>query len=304
MHGDPNDVIEAGGPPGPRRWIAVAVLAAIVAVPVVSLLVGRDPDPPSSLPAPASTPDAAPATSAAVVDAPVNVLHPKPRRKGDRDVLDVVFPDGSKAEIDYPAELDLAGQGVRPALGGWLEGYFSLFRQLTVPLGGAAEVAQGRPMIRRLAGRATLWQPMSRQEGQAVMFDFDPWHVTLRDHKDGMTYEQRLLWAERLRGRTTKNGYLVLDAASPVRLAEPGQVFRGELAGPRLWFGGAVERGEPVLVLAPAPRCDVEAIGVPEIDQGPGFSTETCENGVYMAASGERGSVERMIADVKVRMTR
>ncbi len=297
MAGDPNDIIEADGPSGARRWIGVAVLAALVAVPVVSLLAGRESTPPGpSLPT--ATPG--PVSATVAVDRPTNVLRPKPRHRGGREILDVVFPDGSKAKVDYPAGLALAARGVRPALGGWLEGYFSLFRQLTVPPGGSAEVARGRPMIRKMAGRSTLWQPMSPAEGEALMFDFTPWYVTLRDHKDGMTYEQRLLWAENLRGRVTGNGYLVLEAAPPVRLATPGQTFRGELVGPQLWFGGTA--GEPLFVIAPAPHCDIGALSVPAIDGGPDFSQETCKDGVYLAASGERGDVERMIADIRVRL--
>ncbi|MEV8635921.1 hypothetical protein AB0395_30115 [Streptosporangium sp. NPDC051023] len=297
MAGDPNDVIESGGQTGPRRWVGIAVLAVLVAVPVISLLAGRDPGAPAS-PAQASTPGVVSAPVAA--GTPTNVLYPRPRSKGDRETLDVVFPDGSKAQIGYPAELGLAKLGVRPAQGGWLEGYFSLFRMLTVPPGGYAEIAQGRPMLRRLAGHGTLWQPTGPTEGQVMMFDFAPWYVTLRDQKDGMTYEQRLLWAENLRGRVTGDGYLVLEATSPVRLAGPGQLFRGALVGPQLWFGGA---GEAVLVIAPAPRCDIREISQVVPDPSGGFSSRRCADGVYIEAAGERAAVERMIAGVRVRLT-
>ncbi|MEV7009792.1 hypothetical protein [Streptosporangium sp. NPDC051022] len=308
MAGDPNDIIEAEAPRGPRRWVGIAVLAALVAVPVISLLAGRDPgvtppspasspSPDSGLASPQLVPGSVASTSAAWQA--TNVLHPKPRRKGGREILDVVFPDGSKAEVDYPADLGLAELGVRPAMGGWLEGYFSLFRQLTVPSGGSAEVAQDRPMIRRLTAGVTLWQPMSEAEGQVLLFDFAPWYVTLRDVKNGMTYEQRLMWAENLRGRTTGDGYLVLKATSQVRLAAPGQTFRGELVGSQLWFGGD---GRPLLVIAPAPHCDTASTAVSAIDPSQGFSAETCRGDVYVAASGEREVVERMMADVRIRL--
>lgn len=39
---------------------------------------------------------------------------PEARREGDRRVLPVTFPDGSTAELVYPADLDLAGMGVQP----------------------------------------------------------------------------------------------------------------------------------------------------------------------------------------------
>ncbi|MFD0884040.1 hypothetical protein ACFQ08_05655, partial [Streptosporangium algeriense] len=235
----------------------------------------------------------------AAAAAPTNVLHPKPRRKGDREILDVVFPDGTKAEIGYPAELALAELGVRPVHGGWLDGYFSLYRELTVPPGGHDEIARGGPMIRELAGRGTLWQPASPAEGQIMLFDFAPWYVALRDQKDGMTFEQRQLWAKNLRGEVRKDGYLVLKASSPVRLARAGQVFRGGLAGPRLWFGGF---GGPLVVVAPMPDCETAGIGPIEADQG--VSESVCKNGIYVAASGERGVVERVIAGVRGKLVR
>ncbi|WP_326644316.1 hypothetical protein OG884_09870 [Streptosporangium sp. NBC_01755] len=109
-----------------------------------------------------------------------------------------------------------------------------------------------------------------------------------------------MLWARGLRGRVTKGGYLVLDARPPVRLAGPGETFRGEQAGPQLWFGGA---GETLLVLAPVPGCDVASIELPVIEQRRRFSAETCQDDVYVAASGERGHVERTVAEMIVRRT-
>ncbi|MFF5212444.1 hypothetical protein [Streptosporangium sp. NPDC000396] len=292
MVGDRYDIIEAEPPRGPRRWIGIAVLAALVAVPVFGLLTSREPD------AVAPFPEPVPAPPRVTVTAVSNVLHPKPRYKNGREILDVVFPDGSKAEVSYPAELGLAKLGVRPAQGAWLDGYFSLFRQLTAPPGGPAEVSQGNPMIRRLSERVTLWQPTSAAEGHVLLFAFDPWYVALHDLKNGMTYEQRLLWAENLHGRVTKSGYLVLEGRPPVRLARPGQDFKGEQVGPQLWFGGA---RETLVVLVPVPGCDVRTIQLPMIEQRRRFSAETCQDGVYVAASGERGHVERVIAGIMIK---
>ncbi|GAA0841286.1 hypothetical protein ACFQVD_39195 [Streptosporangium amethystogenes subsp. fukuiense] len=294
MAGEPHDIIEARSPRGPRRWIGVAVLAALVLVPVVSLLAGREPD---SVPRP---PPSVPARAEAVAEDAPNVLYPRPRHRGGREILNVVFPDGSAAEVGYPAELGLAGLGVRPAMTGRLDGEAGTYRQLTVPQGGPAGVAMGRPMIRKLAGQVTLWHPMSPVEGEVLLFAFDPWFVALRDLKDGMPFEQRMLWARNLRGRVTRDGYLVLDAQAPVRLARPGETFRGEQVGPQLWFGGA---RETLLVLAPVPGCDVAAIELSVIEQRRRFSAETCQDGVYVAASGERGHVERAVAEIVVRRT-
>ncbi|WP_329085550.1 hypothetical protein [Streptosporangium sp. NBC_01469] len=292
MAGGQHDIIEARSPGGPWRWIGAAALAALVAW---GLLTGREPD---AVPPPFPSP--VPTRAGAVAEQAPNVLHPRFRQEGGREILDVVFPDGSAAEVSYPAEVGLAKLGVRPAISGRLEGDTGPYRQLNVPSGGPAGVAQGRPMIRRLAKGVTLWHPMSPAEGEVLLFAFDPWFVALRDLKDGMPFEQRMLWARGLSGKVTKGGYLVLDAESPVRLATQGEILRGEPLGPQLWFGGA---RETLLVLAPIPGCDVASVELSVIEQRRRFSAETCQDGVYVAASGERGHVERTMAGITVRRT-
>ncbi|MGC5011153.1 hypothetical protein ACLQ2R_10355 [Streptosporangium sp. DT93] len=294
MGGDPYDIVEKNAPKGPRRWIGVLVLAALVTVPVASLLAGREPGAVPRFQVPEPT-----RTAATEREVP-NLLRPEPRYRDGRDVLDVVFPDGSAAEIGYPAELALADLGVRPVTTGWLEGAPGSHRRLTTPEGGPAGASRGRPMIRKLAGKVTLWHPMSPAEGEALLFAFDPWFVALRDLKEGLTFEQRMLWARSLRAKVTEGGYLVLTARPPLRLAVPGQAVDGDQAGPQLWFGGA---RQTLLVLAPVPGCDVAAIELSVIEQRHRFSAEACMDGVYVAASGERGNVERTIAGLTVRRT-
>ncbi|GAA4210269.1 hypothetical protein GCM10022252_77870 [Streptosporangium oxazolinicum] len=292
MAGGQHDIIEARSARGPWRWIGAAALAALVAW---GLLTGREPD---AVPPPLPSP--VPTRAGAVAEQAPNVLHPRFRQAGGREIIDVVFPDGSAAEVSYPVEVGLAKLGVRPAISGRLEGDTGPYRQLNVPSGGPAGVAQGRPMIRRLTKEVTLWHPMSPAEGEVLLFAFDPWFVALRDLKEGMPFEQRMLWARNLSGEVTGGGYLVLDAEPPVRLATRGEILRGEPLGPQLWFGGA---RETLLVLAPIPGCDVASIELSVIEQRRRFSAETCQDGVYVAASGERGHVERTMAGITVRRT-
>jgi hypothetical protein len=286
------DVVEQEAPKGPRNWIGFAVLAVLVAVPVIGILTGGEPD---ELPAP---PGPVPIQVQATVEAVPNALYPKPRREGGREILDVVFPDGSKAEVGYPAELDLATLGVRPAQVAWLDGYKDAYRQLNAPAGGPAGVSMGRPMIRSLTKRVTLWHPMSPSEGEVLLFSFGPWHLALRDEKNGMPFERRLLWAKNLSGKVTKGGYLVLSAKPPVMLARAGEGLTSERVGPQLWFGGA---REALMVLAPVPGCVVESIELQIIQQRRRFSAETCKDGVYVAVSGERGFVQRVIDGIVIK---
>ncbi|GIH96083.1 hypothetical protein ACFFMN_37865 [Planobispora siamensis] len=285
------DIIEAEEPKGPRRWIGAVVLAALVAIPVVSMLTSRQPA--VTTPFPTSVP----VPSASLGEQVPNVLHPPVRRRDGWETVRAVFPDGGKAELRYPAELRIAQLGVRPAQGGWLEGYFGLFRWLTTPGGGAAELSGRRPMIREMGDNVTLWPARNPDDGQVMVFDFAPWSLALQDGREGMTFEQRMLWAENLKGKVTKDGYLVLAPRLPVRLAAPGQIFGKELVGPQLWFGGA---RETLIVLAPIPGCDITSIELPMIEQRRRFSAEMCQNGFYVAASGSRGSVEQIMAGLRV----
>nr|BFE83226.1 hypothetical protein GCM10020093_058270 [Planobispora longispora] len=202
------DIIEAQEPRGPRRWIGAAILAALLAVPVVGMVASREP---AGLPPPPA-PTSAPAPSVTFDERSPNILHPEVRRRDGREIIDVVFPDGSGAEVDYPPDLRLAALGVRPAHTGWLDGYHNLVRRLTAPSGGAAEIARERPMLRTMGRRVTLWKASGRDDGQLLLFDFGPWSLTLSDVPTPMTFEQRMLWAESLRGRVTEDGYLVLSA--------------------------------------------------------------------------------------------
>ncbi|SNT60719.1 hypothetical protein SAMN05216276_10797 [Streptosporangium subroseum] len=286
------DIAEMEAPKGPRRWIGFAVLAVLVAVPVIVLLADRRSDELPVSPDPVSIP------ARVTVEEVPNALYPKPRREDGREILDVVFPDGSKAEVGYPAELGLAKLGVRPAQGAWLDGHKDLYRQLTAPPGGPAGVAMGKPMIRKLTGKTTLWHPMSPAEGEVLLFSYGPWYMALHDERDGMPFEQRLLWAKNLRGKVTKGGYLVLSAKPPILLARAGEGLESERVGPQLWFGGA---REALLVLAPVPGCDVESIELSVIQQRRRFSAEACQDGVYVAISGERGFVERAINGIVIK---
>ncbi|GGS92436.1 hypothetical protein GCM10010156_58440 [Planobispora rosea] len=287
------DIIEAEEPRGPRRWIGMAVLAVLLAVPVISLVASREPAGLPRLPPPAPVP------TATVGERRPNILHPQVRRRDGREIINVAFPDGSRAEISYPAGAGLAALGARPAQIGWLDqdDNYDLVRRLTAPPGGAAEVARERPMLRNLGKRVTLWKSSSWDSGQLMLFDFDPWSLALFDAPRPMTFEQRMIWAENLRGRVTEDGYLVLSAKPPLVLGRPGQVVRGEQAGPQLWFGGG---RETLVVFAPIPGCDAQRVRLSMVEDRRRASVGVCRNGFYIAASGTDGHVQRIVDGIRI----
>ncbi|MEV4014961.1 hypothetical protein AB0J35_31120 [Nonomuraea angiospora] len=290
------DIIEQG-PRGPRRT-GIAVLVALAAVsligPLIGILTSRDPSRPAPQPAPVPVREA--------VSVRPNAVYPAASGAGGTRTLRVTFPDGSRAELTYPAGLNLAALGVRPYAGGTLTGAGKgmEFRALTAPLYGEAETAAGRPMIRHLTGDVTLWPgPLGVDTaGPVLLFAFGDWRIALQDERAGMTFEQRLAWAEHLRGTLTPDGFLTLSAGGPLRLSRPGEIRDGVLVGPQLWFGGLSRR---MLVLAPVPDCERQGRASVALDPRHAISGSACRGGFYLAASGDEGFVRSALRDVRVR---
>ncbi|MDX3101980.1 hypothetical protein [Nonomuraea angiospora] len=290
------DIIEQG-PRGPRR-AGIAVLVALAAVSLVGLLIGLLPGRDTSRPAPEHEP--VPVREAVTVKP--NAVYPEASGTGGTRTLRVTFPDGSPPELTYPAGLNLASLGARPYTGGTLtaDGKGGVFRVLTAPLYGEAETAAGRPMIRHLTGGVTLWPgPLGVDTaGPVLLFAFGDWRIALQDERAGMTFEQRLAWAENLRGTLTPDGFLTLSARGPLRLSRPGEVRDGVLVGPQLWLGGLSRR---MLVLAPVPDCERQGRASVALDPRHTVSGSVCRGGFYLAASGDESFVRGALRDVRVR---
>jgi len=289
------DIVEYG--PRRRRWVGIVVVAGLLAVPLFGLLYGRaDPPPP-----PAAEPT--PSTATSPPPATVNAVFPRPRGDGATRTISVTFPDGAKATVTYPAGLRLAELGVRPHIGAVLTrpGEEAEFRQLTAPYRGEADVARGGPMIRHLTDDVTLWPgpPGAPAAGDVLLFAFGRWRIALQDEPDGLNFDERRIWARALRGRVTRDGFLVLSARSPLRLARPGEVYDEVVAGPQLWIGGG---GGPLIVLTPTPDCARRAIEPSAVRNRPGRTGETCQGEVHVAASGEPEFVRQVLEEVRVRM--
>ncbi|MFI7132301.1 hypothetical protein ACIBQ1_41950 [Nonomuraea sp. NPDC050153] len=298
------DIVEQG-PRRPRR-AGIAVLVALAAVPLLGILASRDTSRPAPAPEPTPVPEKTPVPVRDAVSVRSNAVYPAADGAGATRTLRVTFPDGSRAELTYPAGLSLDSLGARPYAGGRLtgDGDSGEFRSLTAPLYGEAEIAAGRPMIRRLTGGVTLWPgPLGVDgAGSVLLFAFGDWRLALQDERAGMTFEQRLAWAENLRGTLTPDGFLTLSAGGPLRLSRPGEVRDGVLVGPQLWLGGLSRR---MLVLAPVgrhdPGCGRLGRASVALDPRHAISGSACRDGFYLAASGDESFVRSALRNVRVR---
>ncbi|TDD45645.1 hypothetical protein E1286_23475 [Nonomuraea terrae] len=310
---DQFDVIEAGERDGRRRWVGLVVVLALLLIPAISLLTSRDPvaepaerrvaepgavDPAPAAPTPRRTRTPEPIRTITRVDAAPNLLTVPGTAKGDDEVLRVVFPDGARADVRYPAELALDEMGSRPFQGAWID---DRLREFVAPYGGEAEITRGGEPIRNYADNVTLWprQAGSGMYGQVMLFSFGSWRLAMYDRGEGLTFDQRVDLAENLQGRVTEDGYLVLSAGGGVRLASPGDVVRNDPVGPQLWFGGGL--GEMV-ALVPTPGCDEEA-EAPDVIEVRGRPTDmVCRGDVLVAATGPESFRARAIDGIRVTM--
>ncbi|MFI7641977.1 hypothetical protein [Nonomuraea sp. NPDC049400] len=283
------DVIEQGER-GRRRWIGLVALLALLLIPIVSLLSSRDPEP-----QPPATPTPEPSRSLTGIGGAPNILNAPARAKGGDEVIDVVFPHGVRAEVRYPAELGLDEMGSRPSQGAWIDGQH---RQFTAPYSGESEVTRGGEPIRNYTPNVTLWPRRGNgYYGQVLLFSFGRWWLVMNDHGRGLTFDQRMALAKGLKGKVTKDGYLVLSAKEPVRLAKPGESVQGEPVGPQLWFGDGM--GDMV-ALVPTPECKKRAL-VPAVIRGRGRAADrVCRGDVLVAVTGSQPFRTKAIEGIRV----
>ncbi|SEG94657.1 hypothetical protein SAMN05444920_108431 [Nonomuraea solani] len=288
---DQFDVIEAGER-GRRRWVGLVVVLALLLIPLVSLLTSRDPEPES---APAR-PTPAPIGSLTRLNNAPNLLNPHVKAKNGDEVVKVVFPHGVRAEVRYPAELELDELGVRPFQGAYIDG---IYRQFVAPYGGEVEITRGGKPIRNYASNVSLWprQAGSGSYGQVLLFEFGKWRLAMYDRGLGLTFEQRVDLAKNLKGTVTKDGFLVLSAGGRTRLTKPGDVGEGEAIGPQLWFGGGA--GE-MIALVPTPDCKKWA-GMPGVIEGRGRPADSvCRDNVLIAVTGPAAFRREALKSIRV----
>jgi hypothetical protein len=213
--------------------------------------------------------------------------------------MPVTFVDGTTAEVVYPKALDLASLGVRP--GGSAELVDCCARDFTFPPGGESWFAgAGRP-LKQFAGAdgqpVVLWPGRSNDVGRYLVFHIGSWWMGVWDNGGGstMTDEQLAAWATHLRGRVTPDGFLVLLATSPLRLAGPGPAA----TAPRLAFG--TQDGRSVaLTVEP---CDAPT---ERSTDGARLYAKACHPdwSISVEAQGDQRFVETVLNELQIRNVR
>ncbi|MFI0419525.1 hypothetical protein [Spongiactinospora sp. 9N601] len=293
--GGRNDIIETGSR---SRWgglIVAGALLVLVGIPVVGVIKSRgEAEPP--LPRTTLT---SPTSAGPTREYRPNYLVPDSKTDDGRKVVEVTFPDGTRARLSYPAGLDMAEFGVRPVIGVRVEKAGRLYR-LVAPLPGESEAEAGQDMLRSLTSNVSLWAKSPvRGRGYIMMFDFGSWSMALSDPvRGGPTFDQRMDLAKRIRGKVDKKGYLVLRASGPVELARPGDLLGSITLGPQLWFGGGTR---PLIVLAPVPKCG-DDLPVPPSVGARRYNAIDCKGGVMVAVAASDGYTDRLLRGLRIEL--
>jgi hypothetical protein len=200
---------------------------------------------------------AEPRETAKVAERPPAIFVPPTHRDGDRVVMPLTFPDGTRVTLAYPPELAIAELGVQPY------GSASLERD---------DGAVGRDFLVLYGSDGEEHVP------NALLLEFGRWTVEIYDYPSApaaMTDAERRTFQASLHGRETADGFLILEATPPLTLAKAN-----EHAGPALEFGKS--KRSPWLRLALV-QCGPEA----ESDDA-GFSSWCLSDSIVAHAYGGR----------------
>lgn len=238
-------------------------------------------------------------------------------REGDRVVLPITFPDGTSAELVYPPELEIAELGVSPYTSGTLHGKSPtpgrsdfVARDFVIRYGHLEKVLEvwneGRPprLLAQYEGvdaqAVGLWDLGWDDTAHKLGFQFGRWTVLVYDYvaAGAMSDAERASWAASFSGRETADGFLLLEASGPLRLARVG-----EHAGPELTFSAA----EPTrnLILNPGEcrphRDQTLRIDGKLVQWNGGFADWCLSDSMGIHAEGSRDFIGALIRELEVR---
>jgi hypothetical protein len=236
-------------------------------------------------------------------------LVPPTLEQGDEVLLPLTFPDGTTADLEYPDELELAELGVFPYSSGLLRGESPVARDFWIRRGDVDDILElrndGEPpeLLAEYAGadgqRVGFWD-FGAEETRQLSFQFGAWTVLVYDYVGAaaMSDPQRASWAASFSARETPEGFLILDAVPPLRLAAAG-----EHAGPQLTFSESEPRRE--LTLYPGsctPHEDQDrVVGGKRVQWSGEFADWCLSESLRVHASGEVEFVGALIRSLGAR---
>jgi hypothetical protein len=158
---------------------------------------------------------------------------PETYRESGLVVMPITFPDGSRAELAYPPQLNLHGLNVTP------DGYLQLgqsgcgrsFIAARSDLRG--EIWRGKPAATYPGsggGLVGLWSPAKGAEPYHwLAYRFGEWNLFVPCDDSAEQNDERRIqsrWARSLAGKELPSGFLVLDPQPPLRFGRGEQTIR------------------------------------------------------------------------------
>jgi hypothetical protein len=239
-------------------------------------------------------------------------FYPTLHREGELVVMPITFVDGGSAEILFRPDLRPDELGTYGEIAGGLgEVERSIYFRY-----GDGSLFKGSGPLESYEGsggaKAEVWEPPPDSPflGPNLVFRFGNWFVGVRTFQDELSNNEKAEWAQRLIGRETQNGFLVLDAIPPLTIAGTG-----DHDGTQVWLQGREEGGWPFITLTPL-ECDPneppsnEEVRVMEDGQKVSFarsaktwSADWCEDGkmLVMVESPDQAYVEAAAEGLRVR---
>jgi hypothetical protein len=219
--------------------------------------------------------------------------------------MPVTFLDGTTADIVYPSDLAIAEMGAVPSGSGALDDPplrccardFSFSYRAKFPPWADDPVTE----YPGVDGQTVRFYQDPGPGPDFLVFEIDPWRLGIWDGEGGafMSDELRAIWSANLRGTVSSDGFPVLTATLPVRLAGVGDSH-----GPSLEFN--VFDGNSVR-FRPARACSVkyEEPRIEDLSTDP-VSIVLCrpEWSMVVNVSGDRAFVVRVIETLAIRNVR
>lgn len=227
-------------------------------------------------------------------------VHPGP----DGLVMPLAFADGTKVELTFPSDIGLDELSLRASINGRIHDEEGTERTMEAyPRPPEAIPVLSDTVIKTFAGAGGGEVALVEGHPQAgahlyLVFRFGMWTVLVYDTPDnGMSDEQRAIWAQALDGRTDEDGFLLLDAKEPLTLQRSGFPF-----GPQLLLVGP--NHVPEVTIYPT-TCNPEPAGEVEVSLlgEDGWHASWCPaDGVAIVqATGERDFVLELVKELNVK---